>query len=75
MKTKQHNSTIERQKHLSPWLNTEQAAEYMGCNAITVRRWRCEGKGPHFIVVNRHTVRYHVDDLDLHLNSKRVARF
>ncbi|MEJ0010182.1 MAG: helix-turn-helix domain-containing protein [Alphaproteobacteria bacterium] len=69
MKAKQHNSTIQPQKHLSPWMTTEQAAEYMCCNPITVRRWRTEGKGPRFVTVNRHTIRYHIDEIEAFLKS------
>jgi len=73
MKAKQHDSTIEKPKHLSPWMNTEQAAEYMGCNPITVRRWRIEGNGPKFVTVNRQTIRYHIDEIDAFLRGAKPS--
>jgi hypothetical protein len=46
----------------SPFLNTEQAAAYLGIGARKLQYMRGHGEGPRF---RRHTryVRYHVDDL------------
>lgn len=52
---------------LSPWMDTEEAARYMGCKPGSLKRWRCEGKGPRFRVVNRKLIRYHVQDLDTYI--------
>lgn len=46
----------------SPFLNTEQAAAWLGLSARTLKRLRVAGQGP---VFRRHCrfVQYHVDDL------------
>ena len=69
MKTKQHDNTIQAPKHLSPWMDTEEAAAYMGSTVSSLKRWRCEGKGPRFITVNRKLVRYNVKDIDAFINE------
>jgi hypothetical protein len=48
----------------SPWFDTEEAARYLRKEASTLKVWRSKGHGPHFHVVNRQYIRYHVDDLD-----------
>ena len=47
----------------SPFLNTAQAAHYIGLADRTLETMRTEGTGPRF---RRHGrfVRYHIDDLD-----------
>lgn len=47
----------------SPYLNTEQAAAYLGISPRHFKRMRRQGVGP---VYRRHTrfVAYHIDDLD-----------
>lgn len=47
----------------SPFLNTAQAAHYIGLSERTFETMRSEGIGPRF---RRHGrfVRYHIDDLD-----------
>lgn len=47
----------------SPFLNTAQAAHYIGLAERTLETMRTEGTGPRF---RRHGrfVRYHIDDLD-----------
>ncbi len=47
----------------SPFLNTAQAAHYIGLAERTLETMRSEGTGPRF---RRHGrfVRYHIDDLD-----------
>ena len=47
----------------SPFLNTAQAAHYIGLNYRTLENMRGQGRGPPF---RRHGrfVRYHIDDLD-----------
>jgi len=53
----------QRAKKGSPFLNTEQAAFYLGLSARTLQQMRSIGQGPR---VRRHCrfVRYHIDDLD-----------
>ncbi|MDH4744229.1 helix-turn-helix domain-containing protein [Sphingomonas sp. CBMAI 2297] len=47
----------------SPFLNTEQAAAYLGVSSRSLKRLRVRGDGP---VFRRHCrfVQYHIDDLD-----------
>ena len=55
-----------------PYLfNTEQAGEFLSISPKTLRTWRCLGRGPAFIAISSHSVRYRVEDLkawaDAHL--------
>lgn len=47
----------------SPFLNTEQAAAWLGVSSRSLKRMRVRGDGP---VLRRHCrfVQYHIDDLD-----------
>jgi len=47
----------------SPFLNTDQAASYLGLSSRSLKRLRVRGDGP---VFRRHCrfVHYHIDDLD-----------
>lgn len=47
----------------SPFLNTAQAAFYIGLSSRTLEKMRTKGKGPRFRRHGRY-VRYHIDDLD-----------
>jgi predicted DNA-binding transcriptional regulator AlpA len=53
----------ERARHGNPFLNTAQAAFYLGLSARTLRRMRVKGEGPS---PRRHArmVQYHIDDLE-----------
>jgi len=57
------NIRAERARRGSPFLNTEQAAHYVGMQTRTLERMRRKGSGPRF---RRHGyfIRYHIDDLD-----------
>jgi hypothetical protein len=48
----------------SPFLNTEQAAFYLGICPRRLQALRSDGSGPRFRRHSRY-VRYHIDDLDL----------
>jgi len=48
----------------SPWLNTAQAADFLGCTSGTLKTWRCRGTGPRFRAINHKLIRYHMDDLN-----------
>ena len=61
----------QRAKKGSPFLNTEQAAFYLGLSARKLQQMRGHGTGPAFRRHSRY-VRYHIDDLDAW--SKGVAR-
>ncbi|MGR4866069.1 helix-turn-helix domain-containing protein [Caulobacter sp. LARHSG274] len=56
----------------SPFLNTAQAAHYLGLGERTLVEWRGEGVGP---TPRRHGrfVRYHIDDLDAWSKGEREA--
>jgi excisionase family DNA binding protein len=47
----------------SPFLNTDQAAHYIGLARQTLEKMRREGRGPRFRKHGRY-VRYHIADLD-----------
>jgi len=53
----------QRAKQGSPFLNTEQAAFYLGLSPRKLQQLRSKGGGPPF---RRHCryIRYHIDDLD-----------
>lgn len=61
-----------RAKKGSPFLNTAQAAHYLGLAKRTLEDWRGEGLGP---APRRHGrfVRYHIDDLDAWSKGRRSA--
>lgn len=57
---------LDRAQHAkkgSPFLNTAQAAFYIGLSFRTLEKMRLDGKGPRYRRHGRH-VRYHIDDLD-----------
>ena len=53
----------QRAKKGSPFLNTEQAAFYLGLSPRKLQAMRSGGEGPRFRRHSRY-VRYHIDDLD-----------
>lgn len=48
----------------SPWLDSDQAAEYLSCTPGTLKTWRSRGEGPRYHIVQNKLVRYHVEALD-----------
>lgn len=54
----------------SPWMNTEQAAIYIGSTPNTMRTWRGRGEGPKSHCVSHRFVRYHRDDLDAFIRGE-----
>lgn len=54
----------ELARPVSPWLDSEAAAGYLGTTAGTLKNWRASGKGPRYHVVQDRLVRYHRDELD-----------
>ncbi len=52
----------ERAKRGSPYLNTAQAAHYLGISVRSMQRMRARGEGP---TPRRHArmVQYHIDDV------------
>jgi excisionase family DNA binding protein len=57
------NARAARAKRGSPFLNTAQAAFYVGLSARTLEKMRTAGTGPVYRKHGRY-VRYHIDDLD-----------
>ena len=53
---------MERKNTTSPFLTTEEAAEYLRVNARTLTNWRWAGKGPSYRKHGQRVV-YLVDDL------------
>ncbi|MGK9236555.1 helix-turn-helix domain-containing protein [Inquilinus limosus] len=52
-----------RAKKGSPFLNTDQAAFYIGLSTRTLEKMRSTGRGPRYRRHGRH-IRYHIADLD-----------
>jgi hypothetical protein len=48
----------------SPWMNTEQAADYVGSTAASLKNFRATGQGPAYRACSGRMIRYHVEDLD-----------
>lgn len=65
-----------RQERVSPWLNTKEAATYLGYSEGTLKAYRSMGRGPRYRVVgggSRGFVRYHLDDLDAFVRGETAA--
>ena len=48
----------------SPWLDTDDAAAYLGSTSGTLKNWRAAGRVPRYRILQDRLVRYHRDDLD-----------
>ena len=59
-------STIAFKPAAGEYLNTEQAAKYIGFASGTLTKWRCVGGGPKFRKAGG-AIRYKVEDLDAFL--------
>jgi excisionase family DNA binding protein len=57
------NARADNAKKRSPFLNTAQAAFYIGLSKRTLEKMRVIGGGPIYRKHGRY-VRYHIDDLD-----------
>jgi predicted DNA-binding transcriptional regulator AlpA len=55
-----------------PLLKTPEAANYLICHPVSLRRLRSEGKGPEYIRVSSRSVLYRKSALDEWLESKTV---
>jgi len=51
------------------FLDSDQAAEYLGLKRTTLEAWRCRGGGPRFAKLGR-AVRYRKTDLDDWIESR-----
>ena len=56
------NALAAQAKKGSPFLNTDQAAFYVGLSRRTLEKMRRQGRGPRFRKHGRY-VRYHITDL------------
>lgn len=63
LETYKVTANIQTQR-VSPWLDTEQAAAYLGAKPGTLKNWRHLGEGPRYHVINRRLIRYHYAELD-----------
>lgn len=50
--------------------NTDEAAEMLGLSPVTLKEWRCVGKGPRPTHLGR-AVRYHTMDLEAYARAMR----
>jgi excisionase family DNA binding protein len=62
------NARAATAKKGSPFLNTDQAAFYVGLSRRTLEKMRTAGGGPHYRKHGRY-VRYHIADLDAWSNN------
>ncbi|MCS6954309.1 MAG: helix-turn-helix domain-containing protein [Bryobacterales bacterium] len=53
-------------------LTTRELAGLLGLNEVTLKVWRCLGKGPPFVRLSRKAVRYDLDDVYAWLNAQRT---
>lgn len=71
MKPSTVQADIQPPAFYSPWMDTEQAAKYIGCQPGTLKTWRATGMGPKYHVIHSKLVRYRVEELDSFLTGKR----
>lgn len=57
----------------SSFLNTPEAAAYLGLQRTTLEAWRCRGGGPKFVKLGR-SVRYRSSDLDTWIESRTRSK-
>lgn len=63
-------NTTATQTDTSQALNTTEAALILKISALTLKKWRREGKGPRFSRLGRNTVRYMKQDVMAWVQSK-----
>ena len=51
------------------FLDSNQAAEYLGLKRTTLEAWRCRGDGPRFVKMGR-LVKYRAADLEAFVESR-----
>lgn len=56
------------------WLNTEQAAQYIGSTPKTLVAWRARRQGPKYSRRGNTWVRYRIADLDAFMEESYVER-
>jgi excisionase family DNA binding protein len=65
--------SMDQRRRESPWMDTVEAADYLGAKAGTLKNWRHRGEGPKYHVVNRRLVRYHQTELDAFASGSAVS--
>jgi len=55
-------------------LTENQAAQILGVNAGTLRRWRWSGEGPEYLRIGRRAIRYESTDLEAFIAAGRTER-
>jgi len=58
---------------VSPWLNTDEAAKYLGNSPKSLAIWRSQGKGPKYHILSQRLVRYHIGDLDAYVRGEPAS--
>jgi len=67
----QYKEITASHQAISPWMDTEKAADYIGCKPNTLKAWRNRGEGPRYHVILHKLVRYHRDDLDAFIREPK----
>lgn len=70
MQTEKVEQPTTRSKH--SFLNTVEAAAYLGLQRCTLEAWRCRGGGPRFVKLGR-SVRYTLADLNAWIDARTRA--
>jgi len=66
-------TALNRSESGNPYLNTREAAGYLGISPRTLEKWRVVGGGPPFRVVGARAVRYARLDLDAFAGDVRTS--
>lgn len=67
---KDENNRAAKARQGSPFLNTKEAAYYLGLSPRTLDKMRIESGGPRFRKHGRY-VRYHIDDINAWSEGRR----
>ena len=68
------DKTTHSQTHpsTSPWMDTEQAAKYIGCRPGTLKTWRAKERGPRYFIVSQKLIRYSKNFLDEFIRGENL---
>lgn len=55
------------------FLNTAEAAEFLGLKTQTLCNWRAMKVGPSYVILGRRAIRYRVSDLEKYAEERLVA--
>lgn len=59
--------------HLTPRVNTKEAAALLGISVRTLEDWRSNGIGPKYVKVGQKIIRYEIYDLNSFVNEGRMS--